>query len=56
MPWLALKPDQKFMELDGLSTNIKQITSHEMLKKELTKLWLEIPIKMIQNFIESMRR
>ena len=34
----------------------KQITSHEMLKKELTKLWLEIPIKMIENFIESMRR
>ena len=34
----------------------KQITSHEILKKELTKLWLEIPIKMIENFIESMRR
>ena len=23
MPWPALKPDQKFMELDGLSTNKK---------------------------------
>ena len=34
----------------------KQIASHEMLKKELTKSWLEIPIKMIENLIESMLR
>ena len=60
MPWPARSPDLKPIEnlwswMDYQLTK-KQITSHEILRKELTKLWLEIPIKMIENLIESMPR
>ena len=60
MPWPAQSPDLNLIEnlwswLDYQLTK-KQITSHEMLKKILTKLWLKIPIKVIENLIESMPR
>ena len=38
MPWPALKPDQKFMELDGLSTNKKANNKSRNAKKRTEKI------------------